>query len=139
MSLNNDNDAVKIKKLLIWYNALPTVLWSILNLVPISVFCYNLMSLPTIFIFLSISLVPIFLPGSVLNRIQISNNTKIYRKLGVHLVNKLTQNGDIVNKLVKRKFPAYKTVVKNKTSTRALIRQTYMFEKFHLLMFVFFS
>ena len=136
MSLNED---AKIKNLLIWYNSIPNLLWSIINLVPISVFCYDLISLPTLFIFLAISLIPTLLPNSVLDRIQIANNPAIYKRLGVHWVNRLTQNGDIINRLIRRKFPTYQGVAKNKTSIDTLIKRTYMFEKFHLLLFVFFS
>lgn len=138
-SIEEDNNAAKIKNLLIWYNSIPTLLWSILNLVPISVFCYNLVSLPLLFIFISISFIPTILPRSVLDRMQIANNPAMYKRLGVHWVNQLTQNGSIVNRLIRRKFPTYKAVAKNKTSIKTLINQTYMFEKFHLLMFLFFS
>lgn len=139
MNLNEDNNTAKIKNLLIWYNSIPTLLWSILNLVPISVFCYNLISLPLLFIFLAISFIPTIFPRSVLDGIQIANNPAIYKRLGVHWVNKVTQNGEIINRLIRRKFPKHKAVARNKTSINTLISKTYMFEKFHLLLFVFFS
>jgi len=44
---------------------------------------------------------------------------------------------DTVHEL-KRKFPEYKVVTNKESSITRLINQTYMFEKFHLILFVFF-
>ena len=52
---------------------------------------------------------------------------------------RVAQNGVIINNLVKRKFPGHKAVTNKRSSIAGLISQTYMFEKFHLILFLFFS
>ncbi len=127
------------KKLLATYNMIVNLFWAILNLMPISVFCYTLME-PLIFsIFLVLSLAPMFFTKPVINKFQIGKTTSVYKRLGVHLVNNVTQNGIIINALVKKKYPEHKIVKANRTSVSGLINQTYMFERFHLMMFLFFS
>lgn len=127
------------KKILETYNMIINLFWSILNLVPISVFCYTLME-PGIFsVFLVISLIPLFFTKPVMNKLQIGKTTSTYKSLGVHLVNHVTQNGVLINALVKQKYPEHKIVKAGKSSIAGLINQTYVFERFHLIMFLFFS
>lgn len=117
---------------------IPNLVWSILNLAPVSIFCFTLAPLRFFYTFLAISLIPLFLKNSFLDKIQIGKTTVIYRKLGVHIINKVAQNGVIINTLIRKKFPAHKTVTKAKLSIARLINQTYIFEKFHLILFLFF-
>ncbi len=133
------NNLIKIKTTLAFYNMIPNLVWSIINLTPITIFCFTLINTGTVYLFLVLSLVPAFLKNSFLDRIQIGRTTMIYRKLGVHMINKLAQNGAIVNALMKRKFPGYKVVIKKEKSISTLIYQTYVFEKFHMILFIFFS
>lgn len=118
---------------------IPNLIWSILNLTPISIYCFTLLDYKTFYIFLAVSLIPIFFKNSFLDKLQIGKTIKIYKQLGVHLINKVVQNGVIINTLIKRKFPDYKVVTNKKSSIAGLIRQTYIFEKFHLVLFLFFS
>ena len=134
-----NKDSEEIKKLAGLYNMIPNFIWSLLNLVPISIFCFKIVDLKIVYIFLAISFSPIFLKNSFLDKIQIGKTSSIYRKLGVHFINRVAQNGVLINKLIKRKFPDYKAVTNNKSSIAKLINQTYMFEKFHLMLFIFFS
>jgi hypothetical protein len=139
MNLNRNKDASKIKRLLNWYNMILNIIWSILNLVPISIFCYTLLDHSYFYIFLTMSILPMFFPKSFFDRIQLGKTTVIYKKLGVALVNKLAQNGVIVNNLIRKKFPEYRAVTYHKSSINKLLVQTYMNEKFHFVMFLFFS
>lgn len=139
MGIRNDRDPNRVKKILGWYNMIPNLIWSILNLTPIAIYCFTLLEHTTFYIFLAISIIPIFFKKSFLDKLQIGKTGKIYKQLGVHLVNHVTQNGVIVNKLIKRKFPDHKVVTISKSSVAALINQTYLFEKFHLIFFLFFS
>lgn len=127
------------KRLLAWYNMVPNLLWSILNLVPISVYCYNMLPLSLLYTFIALGILPIFLPNSFLDSIQIGRTTAAYRRLGVGIVNKLAQNGQIINDLVRRRYPAHRIINYRHSSIKKLVLQTYMFEKFHLAMCVFFS
>jgi hypothetical protein len=85
-----------------------------------------------------LSVIPGFFPNSFYDRIQVGKTTRVYKSLGVGFINKLAQNGTIINQLVRKKFPGYKMIVHQRSSINKLLQQTYMFEKFHFIMFVFF-
>ena len=138
MSNYTDRDVSKIKRLLNWYNMIPNLVWSVLNLVPISIYCYNLVDHRSLYIFMILSVIPAFFPNSFYDRIQIGRTTRIYKRVGVGFVNNLAQNGKIINHLVRKKYPDYKMIVHQRSSVSKLLQQTYMFEKFHFIMFVFF-
>lgn len=121
------------------YNMLINLFWSVLCLTPVSVFCYLHLSLKLFLILLAISLLPLFFPKSFYNRIQLSKKTLVYKKLGVEFIQKFTQNGELVNNLVRKKNPNYKTVSSSRRSIKNLRNQTYMFEKFHFMMFSIFT
>jgi len=138
MSNYTKQDLSKIKKLLNWYNMIPNVVWSVLNLVPISIYCYNRVDQKSLYIFIALSVIPGFFANSFYDRIQIGKTTRIYKRLGVGVVNTLAQNGVIINRLMKKKFPGYKMINYERSSINRLLQQTYLFEKFHFIMFVFF-
>ena len=138
MTNYTDQDLAKLKRLLNWYNMVPNIAWSVLNLVPITIYCYNKVDHKSLYIFIALSVIPAFFPNSFYDRMQIGKTRRIYRRLGVDFVNKLAQNGAIINHLVRKKFPGYKMVAYQRSSINRLLQQTYMFEKFHFIMFVFF-
>jgi hypothetical protein len=129
----------KAKRMAAWYNILPNLLWSILSLLPLTIFCYRHLPLQLLILFLAISLPPAFLPSSMIDRLRIARKARTYRKLGVGLVQGLSQHGDIVNRLIRRTYPEYKAVRRDAKSVKGLITQTYAYEKFHLMLFLFFS
>ncbi len=131
-------EARKIKKKVAAYNMIPNVIWSVICLLPISVFCYSYMNVKLICIFLLVSMVFIFLPKSFFTILQLGKTPVFYKKTGVIFLNKFTQNGEIINALIRKKYPDYKMVSKNSRSIEKLFQQTYMLEKFHFLMFSFF-
>lgn len=135
---NYKGDPAKVRRLLNWYNMIPNVAWSVLNLVPISIYCYNKVDQKSLYISIAVSVIPGFFPNSFYNRIQLGRTTRIYKQLGVGIVNKLAQNGAIINHLLRKKFPGYKMIDRQRSSIDKLLQQTYMFEKFHFIMFVFF-
>jgi hypothetical protein len=139
MVLRNDKGLNKVKKTLAWYNMIPNLIWSILSLTPISIYCFTLLDSKIICIFFAVSLIPIFLKNSFLDKLQIGKTIKIYKQIGVHLINKVAQNGVVINNLIKRKYPDHKIVTNKKSSIAGLISQTYIFEKFHFVLFLFFS
>ena len=128
----------RIKRLVALYNILPNTIWSVLNLLPISIFCYSLINLQLFYTFLIISLLSIFLPQSCFNRIQLEKTPSFYKKTGVTFINRFTQNGDVINGLIRKKFPQYKVVSTGRQSINKVLQQTYMFEKFHFAMFLSF-
>ena len=139
MHPSRNQDLAKLKRLLSWYNQVPNVIWSVLNLMPISLFCYHHVSLTWLFGFIGLSLLPIFLPNSFFDKIQAGKTTAFYKKLGVDKVNKVTQNGSIVHKLIRKKYPSYKAITYERTILLKRFRQTYFYEKFHFIFFVFFT
>jgi hypothetical protein len=120
------------------YNMILSLTWTALFLTPISIYCYTFLTLKTTYILLAVSLIPGFFPNSFFNRIQLSRKASFYRKIGVLYINAFVQNGSIVNRTVKRIYPNFKVVSKNKASIRKQYYQTYLFEKFHFSLFLFF-
>lgn len=135
----NRNAAAGAKRSVAIYNMIPNLFWSVMNLLPVAVFCYEHVPLRLLYVFIGISLLTILLPWSFFDRIQLAKNLKVYKRLGVHHVNRFTQNGTIVNTLIRRKYPSYKVVSLSKVQWKKLIQQTYIFEKFHFMMLVFFT
>ena len=139
MTLSINKDRVKIRNLVAWYNMIANLFWSALNLVPISVFCYRHINLKLFFTFLIISLLSILLPKSFFDSIQLGKTTSVYKKIGIGFVNRFAQNGELINNLIRKKYPRYKVVSEDKRSVNKLLQQAYMFEKFHFIMFSFFT
>jgi hypothetical protein len=133
------SEASKIKRALALYNIVPNLLWSVLNLVPITFFVYNYIEPKWVYLFIAASLIPVFLPNAYLDKLQFSKRAGVYKKMGVDVINKLAQNGEIINALVRKKYPGYKVVKYTNASIKKLIGQSYMHEKFHWLMFIFFN
>src|SRR6476646_2273798 len=101
MSNYTDRDVSKIKRLLNWYNMIPNLVWSVLNLLPLSIYCYNKVDHRSLYIFLALSVNPGFFPNLFYDRIQLGKTKQIYKRVGVGFVNKLAQNGTIINHLVR--------------------------------------
>src|SRR5205085_2627227 len=120
------------------YNMVPNLLWSALALAPVSVFCYTHLTPRLLFLFVVFSVFPLFLPNSFLHRWRVAGSKIVYKKLGIGIVQRLSQDGEMVNAWMRRKYPNYKAVRPDQQSVRRLLRQTYVFEKFHIAMLLFF-
>ncbi len=83
-------------------NMIPNIVWSLINLLPVPVFCYTYINLKLMWVFIAVSLLPILLANTFLNRIHLSKKSKTYKKLGVGFVIKFTQNGTVINSLIKK-------------------------------------
>jgi hypothetical protein len=83
-------------------------------------------------------MIPLLLPNIFLDKIQISKSTGLYKKMGILFINRFAQNGAIINGLIKKQYPDFKVVAFKRQSAKKLIQQTYIFEKFHFILFVFF-
>lgn len=114
------------------------MLWSVLALAPVSVFCYSQLTLNLLFLFVGLCFIPAFLSNSVIDKMKISDSTIIYKKIGVGVIQRLTQNGEIVNRMIRKRYPKYKALYPDRKSLKGLIGKTYVFEKFHLMLFLFF-
>jgi hypothetical protein len=116
----------------------PNLFWTILFLVPVAIFCYTCITPKTTYILLGFSLIPIFFPNSFFDSIQLSRNSHFYKKIGVTYINTFAQNGSLLNKFLKKKYPNFKVVSKTHASIKKQYYQTYFFEKFHFSLFLFF-
>jgi hypothetical protein len=121
------------------YNMIPNLLWTALFLTPIVIFCYTFITLKTTYVLLGVSLIPIFFPNSFVDSIQLSRNARWYSKMGVKYINVFTQNGSLLTKIYKKKYPNFKVLSRSKASLKKQYRQTYFFEKFHFSLFLFFA
>jgi hypothetical protein len=124
-------------RLATWYNQLSNVFWSVLGFAPVGYFCYTRMELVWIYIFLALSLPVLLLPNGVYDAMQISRTTAVYERIGIRIVRKFTQDGDWVNRMIRRKFPKYK-VFDSYPSIRRHLRKAYTIEKIHFAFFLFF-
>ena len=118
---------------------IPNLLWTALFLIPITIFCFRFIPQKTIYILLGVALIPIFFPNSFFDSIQLSKRPHFYRRIGVKYINTFAQNGYLLNKFLKKKYPNFKVVSRSSTSIKKLYYQTYFFEKFHFSLFLFFT
>jgi Glycosyl-4,4'-diaponeurosporenoate acyltransferase len=118
---------------------IPNLIWSVLFLYPIVKFCYSFVAPKTIYILLGVSLIPAFFPPVFFDLIQISRNKAFYERIGVKYINKFAQNGEFLNRYLRKKYPDFHPVLYNKQSAKKLYHQTYFFEKFHFSVFIFFA
>lgn len=119
-------------------NAVPNVLWSVLSLTPISVFCYQHMVRPWLYGLLAASMLGYALPAAVFQYWQLSRTPARYRQLRVPAVNRVTQHGDLINRLLRHYYPQYRHI-RTRAALVALARTTYQQERFHLVLFLFFG
>ena len=87
-------------------------------------------------IFIVISYLVSRFPKTFYDRFQISTNLKIYKKLGVDKFKKLSTNGDLINKRIRKKFPTHRNVI-NFETIKEKLNETYTIEKSHTVLFIF--
>jgi hypothetical protein len=119
------------------YNAVPNVLWSVLSLVPLVVFCYQHMARPWLYGFAALSLLAYAWPTAWLARLQLSARPALYRRLRVPALNHFTQHGTLVNRLLRHRYPQYR-YLPPRASLAQVVRTTYHLERFHWVILVYF-
>ena len=119
------------------YNAVPSVLWSGLALGPLAVCCYRYVAQPWLWGFVVVSLSAYAWPAAWLRRLQLASSVRVYRRLGVPKIGRFTQQGALVNKLLRRRYPGYRVLVGRRDVAR-LLSTTYQQERFHWAGLVFF-
>ncbi|GAA4429978.1 hypothetical protein GCM10023188_16060 [Pontibacter saemangeumensis] len=131
--------AKKQKRAAGWYNAIPNLLWSVLAFVPIYIFCYTLLDRKLLYAFLAFSIFTLFLPKAFFRHIQLGKTVAIYKQAGVPFISRFTQNGQIINRLLRKQYPRHRVVSGSRLSVNRRVQQTYAYEKFHFMLFSFFS
>lgn len=124
--------------LLACYNAVPSVLWSVLALGPLSVFCYQHVVRPWLWGLLGVSLLGYLVPKTWFRYWQLSLARGPYERLGVPVVGHFTQHGTFVNRLLRRRYPHYRHVP-NRRALRGLVAGSYHMERFHVVLLLFFG
>ncbi|MDO7885513.1 glycosyl-4,4'-diaponeurosporenoate acyltransferase CrtO family protein [Hymenobacter cheonanensis] len=119
------------------YNAVPSVLWSGLALGPLAVCCYHYVVQPWLWGFLAVSLSAYAWPAAWLRRLQLAPRAQVYRRLGVPGLGYFTQQGALVNRLLRRRYPNYRGLVGRRAVAR-LLSTTYQQERFHWAGLLFF-
>ena len=74
---------------------------------PLVVCCYRYVERPWLWGFVAVSLSAYAWPAAWLRRLQLSDNLGPYQQLRVQALNRFTQNGAIVNGLLRRRYPRY--------------------------------
>jgi hypothetical protein len=136
--MSESRDIKNMKLVIALLNSIPNVFWSLLNLLPASVFCYRYIDLKLLSLLMTISFLPVLIPDSLLNKMQVSKSRLLYKKIGVEFISRFTQNGSMINKLIKHRYREYKIVNNTRASITRLLQQTYVFEKFHLILLILF-
>jgi hypothetical protein len=119
-----------------------------LNLVLIALLCSTTLAPCVIFyvrglgevkwmiLFVAISYLISRLPMRIYDRFQISADLKIYKKLLVDKFKRLSTNGDLINRAIRKKYPKHRNVT-NIETIREKLNETYTIEKSHTVLFVF--
>ena len=115
---------------------IPNLFWSAISLIPLAYFCYGRMPAKTVYIFLAISFIAYLLPQRFYDAIQVKD-LRLLKKTGIEFVLKYAQYGEIINNIIRKKFPGYKVVYDRKT-LRSQYNKTYGFERFHFMVLLFF-
>ncbi|TGD77817.1 hypothetical protein [Hymenobacter wooponensis] len=128
---------VPTSAVLAFYNAVPSVFWSVLHLVPLSLFCYQY--LPRLWLYgsIGVSLLMYAIPKAWFRRWQLSARPVAYQRLGIAIVGHLTQHGSVVHGLIRRHYPQYRRA-RSRQSVAGLLGNTYHMERFHVAALVFF-
>lgn len=115
-------------------NQLVNFCWTILCFASFVVYWNLTASLFVLFSFLALSLLAGFVP---LKTLQLSTDHKFYEHLGVKMVRKFVQNGELINRLKRSRLPNHK-VIKNQDDALGYLKTAAMYEKYHFICFVFF-
>ncbi|HEY0432796.1 MAG TPA: hypothetical protein VGC95_02915 [Chitinophagaceae bacterium] len=115
-------------------NQLINFSWTILCFLPVISFWWQLGPNACLWIFIGIAIIFGLLPRKLLHRFQFSHRKQFYEKLGVKLVRRVVQNGDLVNS-----SPGHRRTIRSHETARVYLNTIAMYERFHWLCLVFFS
>jgi hypothetical protein len=129
--------SARMKRWATYCNQIPNVFWSVLSFTPLGYFWYMAADLQWLFVLLAASFLGGFLPNAFFDAVQLGNTTLIYERIGIRFVKRYTQDGDVINRLIRRKFPRYK-VFDDGRSIQKHLAKAYAIERIHFVMFLFF-
>jgi Glycosyl-4,4'-diaponeurosporenoate acyltransferase len=115
-------------------NMLLNILWTAVFLGPVCVFSISAISGKTLSLFLLAATLPLLMPRTLLQRLQLSNNRHVYQLLGVPLLVKVTQDAPWIRQ---SGSDLHRRVSRNREAITRLQRDTWTRERFHLGVLVF--
>lgn len=118
------------------YNQLLNVFWTALCCAPFLVFWFSNGVDLYFYIFLVISCTPLFAPANFLKKLVVSRKPKFYERLGVKTIRKFVQDGDLIKKASPRESTGR---IRSGRTAKAYLQTIVMYEKYHLLAFIFFA
>lgn len=131
MPLGEPTSTQRVERLAALYNTVPNLLWTILNLAPVAYFYYLQVPIAWLLLIVPLSCAPYFFPPAFIDRFTLGKSRDWYQRWGVGVIQEYVQHGGAVNRLIRRRFPAYRIVYDRATVLRQLAA-TYMFERFHI-------
>lgn len=118
------------------YNQVLNLFWTALGCLPFLIYWIGRGADQSFYIFLALSFVPVLLPRKVLNLLRISRRRRFYEKLGIRTVRRFVQDGDIIRKAAP---VSHTRALRNVEDARKYLRKSEVFERYHLMGFVFFT
>jgi hypothetical protein len=115
-------------------NQVVNLFWTILCFIPVITYWLSAGRLLWCFIFIGLSVLSLLIP---LKHLQLSHNPKFYESLGVRFARKFVQQGEYVNRFIRKTNPNYR-IVKHKANAAQYLKTTVMYERFHLMCFIYF-
>jgi hypothetical protein len=108
--------------------------WTILCMAPVVGFWVAIDNVLWCSIFVVISLLSLVIPAPLL---QLSNDPKFYKSTGVKLIRKFVQNGELINRYIRKNNSQY-NLIKGRQNAAKYMQTVVMYERYHFLCLVFF-
>lgn len=118
-------------------NQFINLFWTILSFLPLIIYWYRAHSLFFVILFVVLSVIGIFMPPAFFRRLQLSRKRSFYRRLGIKVVRKLVQDGDLVNKFAVTR--ADRGPIARRAHFRRYLQNSLVYERFHFGGFIFFG
>jgi hypothetical protein len=114
-------------------NQLLNAIWTILGFSCVLLYWIDVPLYPWFYLFMILSVLGLFVNPAVY---KLSKQLSFYEKIGVKVIKKFVQDGDLVNKV----SPAGNfKIVNQRDDLKKYLSSINMYEKYHVLCFVFFS
>jgi hypothetical protein len=120
------------------FNSIINLFWTILAFLPIVMFWIKYPDTTTLWVSIALSLPLIAVSESASRKLQLSDKRKFYERLGVKFAQSLSQNGKLVNALIKRTGHADHYVVRTRNDLRRYRTHILGYQRFHLACLIFF-
>ncbi|MGB4773288.1 MAG: hypothetical protein WBP58_17620 [Chitinophagaceae bacterium] len=103
--------------------------WALLVFTPLTIYLFRYAGSMFIWVCSTIAVLLMMVPGRVYKFFQLSSDPRYYERLGVLVINNITQHGQWVNGLIRKIQPG--TRMHHLRSAKTIRANMEMFEKFH--------